>query len=77
VERMKTTTKKVEEALSEIDDYTFEIRNQLDSGINLDLAQMVYDLAAQAKLVSEAWEELRSEWDDNDKYEQLHSVGMI
>jgi len=74
---MKTTTKKVEEALSEIDDYTFEIRNQLDSGINLDLAQMVYDLAAQAKLVSEAWEELRSEWDDNDKYEQLHSVGMI
>jgi len=74
---MKTTTKKVEEALSEIDDYTFEIRNQLDSGINLDLAQMVYDLAAQAKLVSEAWEELRSEWDDNDKYEQLHSVGMM
>ncbi len=74
---MKTTTKKVEEALSEIDDYTFEIRNQLDSGINLDLAQMVYDLAAQAKLVSEAWEEQRSEWDDNDKYEQLHSVGMI
>jgi len=74
---MKTTTKKVEEALSEIDDYTFEIRNQLDSGINLDLAQMVYDLAAQAKLVSEAWEELRSEWDDNDKYEQLHSAGMI
>lgn len=74
---MKTTTKKVEEALSEIDDYTFEIRNQLDSGINLDLAQMVYDLAAQAKLVSEAWEELRSEWDDNDKYEQLHSVGIM
>jgi len=74
---MKTTTKKVEEALSEIDDYTFEIRNQLDSGINLDLAQMVYDLAAQAKLVSETWEEQRSEWDDNDKYEQLHSVGMI
>jgi len=74
---MKTTTKKVEEALSEIDDYTFEIRNQLDSGINLDLAQMVYDLAAQAKLVSEAWEEQRSEWDDNDKYEQLHSAGMI
>jgi len=74
---MKTTTKKVEEALSEIDDYTFEIRNQLDSGINLDLAQMVYDLAAQAKLVSEAWEELRSEWDDNDKYEQLHSVEMM
>ena len=74
---MKTTTKKVEEALSEIDDYTFEIRNQLDSGINLDLAQMVYDLAAQAKLVSEAWEEQRSEWDDNDKYEQLHSIGMI
>ena len=74
---MKTTTKKVEEALSEIDDYTFEIRNQLDSGINLDLAQMVYDLAAQAKLVSEAWEEQRSEWDDNDKYEQLHSVEMM
>jgi len=74
---MKTTPKKVEEALSEIDDCIFEIRSHLDAGIDLDLAQMVYDLAAQAKLISDSWEEQRSEWDDNDKYEQLHSAGMI
>ena len=74
---MKTTPKKVEEALSEIDDCIFEIRSNLDAGIDLDLAQMVYDLAAQAKLISDIWEEQRGEWDDNDKYEQLHSAGMI
>lgn len=74
---MKTTPRKVEEALSEIDDCIFEIRSHLNDGIDLDLAQMVYDLAVQAKIISDMWEEQRREWQDNDKYEQLHSAGMI
>lgn len=74
---MKTTKQTPEQALSEIDDCIFSIRQHIKSGSSLDMDDMIFKLLEQASVVSDYCVYEQDEWKDYDKYNQLHAVGSI